>query len=104
MWLSANVNSSPSLGNPATSEECARVIDQNVDTLLLVGDLSRHSFHLGEACEIRKYMEWATPGALLRSRARIASPRVLSRATKTIRAPFLGVFPWLPLQCRTCRP
>lgn len=54
MWLSANVNSSPSLGNPATSEECARVIDQNVDTLLLVGDLSRHSFHLGEACEIRK--------------------------------------------------
>jgi hypothetical protein len=44
----------PVPGKPTTSEECARVIDQNIDTLLVVSDLSRHVFHLGEACEISK--------------------------------------------------
>src|SRR5947209_1661620 len=32
----------------------ARVIDQDVDTRLLVSNLSGHAFHLGEACEISK--------------------------------------------------
>src|SRR5207245_2379615 len=39
-----------------------------------------------------KYMEWATPGALSRSRERVASPRVLSRAAKMIRAPLFASF------------
>jgi hypothetical protein len=44
----------PVLGKLAPGEERARVIDQDVDTWLLVSDLSRHAFHLGEACEISK--------------------------------------------------
>src|SRR4029077_11486223 len=44
----------PVLGNLTPGEECARVIDQDVDTRLLVSNLSRHAFHLGEACEISK--------------------------------------------------
>jgi hypothetical protein len=44
----------PHLRKPAPGEKCARVIDQDVDTVFLVSDLSRHAFHLGEACEIGK--------------------------------------------------
>src|SRR5262249_22813502 len=44
----------PVLGNLALGEERARVVDQDVDTLLLISDLRRHAFHLGEACEISK--------------------------------------------------
>jgi hypothetical protein len=39
----------PHLRKPAPGEKCARVIDQDVDTVFLVSDLSRHAFHLGEA-------------------------------------------------------
>ena len=44
----------PVLGKPTLGEECASVIDQDVDMRLMVSDLSRHAFHLGEAREICK--------------------------------------------------
>jgi hypothetical protein len=59
----------PVLGKPAPGEECARVIDQDVDALLPVSDLSRHAFHLGEACEISKiYRVGDTRRAVAKSR------------------------------------
>jgi hypothetical protein len=59
----------PVLGKLAPGEERARVIDQDVDTWLLVSDLSRHAFHLGEACEISKmYRVGDTRRAVAQSR------------------------------------
>jgi hypothetical protein len=65
----------PVLGKPAPGEECARVIDQRIDTPLLVSDLSRHAFHLGEACDISKiYRVGDTRRAVAKSReGRIAA-------------------------------
>ena len=56
----------------------------------LLGDLSRHAFHLGQAQEIGKMYGMCDARRVSRSRARVASARILSRATKTIRAPIFA--------------
>jgi hypothetical protein len=82
----------PILGKPAPAEECARVIDQDVETLLPVSDMSGRAFHLGDACEISKiYGVGDTRCAVAKTR-RVVLPRILSRAIKTIRAPLFGEY------------
>jgi len=52
MWFSAKVYSSPSSVKSAAAEHGSRVIDQDVDARLLVGDFGGHAFHLRNARQI----------------------------------------------------
>src|ERR671937_811472 len=53
MWLSANVNSRPS-GVTWRRAKTAPALLIKTSIRLLVTDLNRHAFYLGEACEISK--------------------------------------------------
>ena len=81
----------PVLGHLARPERRAGVVDQNIDARLLIGEMRRYSFHFRQAREIGGMATgWAAPGALLRSRASVASPRALLRPTAMMRAPILA--------------
>ena len=82
----------PTLGELAGGEHGARIVDQDIDTGLRFGDFGGNPLHFRNARQIGIMDRMGKAGRFLGKPLQGPSPRDLSLATRTIRAPIWASF------------